>query len=210
MVSEKPIRVLLADDHVVVRMGLRSMVESDSALLVVGEAANGEEALERYRQLKPDVVLMDLRMPRVGGVEAISAICAEDPRANILVLTTYDGDESIYQALKSGAHGYLLKDVAKDEFIFAVKKVAQGEYYLPQAVAARLAKRVPAGDLSQREMDVLKLIVNGQSNKEIADSLGLSESTVKNHVNSILAKLHVKDRTQAATTALKRGMVTLD
>jgi two-component system, NarL family, response regulator len=210
MVNENPIRVLLADDHVVVRMGLRSMVESDSAMLVVGEAANGEEALEQYRQLKPDVVLMDLRMPRVGGVEAISAICAEDPRAHILVLTTYDGDESIYQALKSGAHGYLLKDVAKEEFILAVKKVAQGEYYLPQAVAARLAKRVSAGDLSQREMDVLKLIVNGQSNKEIADSLGLSESTVKNHVNSILAKLQVKDRTQAATTALKRGMVTLD
>jgi two-component system, NarL family, response regulator len=210
MVNENPIRVLLADDHVVVRMGLRSMVESDSAMLVVGEAANGEEALEQYRQLKPDVVLMDLRMPRVGGVEAITAICTEDPSAHILVLTTYDGDESIYQALKSGAHGYLLKDVAKDEFILAVKKVAQGEYYLPQAVAARLAKRVPAGELSQREMDVLKLIVDGQSNKEIADSLSLSESTVKNHVNSILAKLHVKDRTQAATTALKRGMVTLD
>ena len=210
MASEKPIRVLLADDHVVVRMGLRSMVESDSTMVVVGEAANGEEALERYRHLRPDVVLMDLRMPRVGGVEAISAICAADPRAHILVLTTYDGDESIYQALKSGAHGYLLKDVAKEEFLVAVKKVAQGEYYLPQEVAARLAKRVPAGELSQREMDVLKLIVNGQSNKEIADSLSLSESTVKNHVNSILAKLHVKDRTQAATTALKRGMVILD
>src|SRR5688500_18659247 len=132
MLSEKPIRVLLADDHVVVRMGLRSMVESDSTMVVVGEAANGEEALERYRHLRPDVVLMDLRMPRVGGVEAISAICAADPRAHILVLTTYDGDESIYQALKSGAHGYLLKDVAKEEFLLAVEKGQEREDELRQ------------------------------------------------------------------------------
>jgi two-component system, NarL family, response regulator len=210
MSAASPIKILLADDHVVVRMGLRSMIESEANMQVIAEAANGEEALDLYRKLKPDAVLMDLRMPRVGGVEAISAIRAHDPKAHILVLTTYDGDESIYQALKAGAQGYLLKDVTKEEFIVALRKVAEGEYYLPQEVAARLAKRVPDGELSQREMDVLKLIVQGQSNKEIADCLGLSESTVKNHVNSILSKLHVKDRTQAATTALKRGMVTLE
>jgi two-component system, NarL family, response regulator len=210
MNSASPINVLLVDDHVVVRMGLRSMIESEACMRVVGEAGNGEEALDLFRKLKPDVVLMDLRMPRVGGVEAITAIRAHDPKAHILVLTTYDGDESIYQALKAGAQGYLLKDVPKEEFIVALRKVAEGEYYLPQNVAARLAKRVPSGDLSPREMEVLRLIVQGHSNKEIADSLHLSESTVKNHVNSLFTKLQVKDRTQAATVALKRGMVMLD
>jgi two-component system, NarL family, response regulator len=210
MGPEKRIRVLIVDDHVVVRMGLRSMIESDPDMMVAGEASNGAEALELCQRLELDVLLMDLRMPRMGGVEATAAIHAHDPQSRVLVLTTYDGDESIYQALKAGARGYLLKDVTKEEFIAAVRKVAQGEYYLPQAVAARLAQRVPAGELSPREMDVLKLIVRGQSNKEIADCLRLSESTVKNHVNSLLSKLHVKDRTQAVTSALKRGMVTLD
>lgn len=210
MATDKRIRVLVVDDHVVVRMGLRSMIESDPGMQVAGEASNGVEALDLYKRLELDVVLMDLRMPRMGGVDATVAIHAHDPQSRILVLTTYDGDESIYKALKAGAKGYLLKDVTKEEFIAALRKVAQGEYYLPQAVAARLAQRVPAGELSQREMDVLKLIVQGLSNKEIADSLHLSESTVKNHVNSLLSKLHVKDRTQAVTTALKRGMVTLD
>ena len=210
MNTTSAIRILLADDHVVVRMGLRSMIESEPGMQVVAEAGNGEEALKQYGRVRPDLVLMDLRMPRVGGVEATSSIRAFDAKAHILILTTYDGDESIYQALKAGAQGYLLKDVTKDEFILALRKVAAGEYYLPQNVAARLAQRVPAGDLSQREMDVLKLIVEGQSNKEIAETLALSESTVKNHVNSILTKLHVKDRTQAATMALKRGMVNLD
>lgn len=206
----KPIRVLIADDHVVVRTGLRSMIESEPDMEVVGEASNGTEALELYKNVRLDLVLMDLRMPRMGGVEATAAICAHDPQAHILVLTTFDGDESIYQALKAGAQGYLLKDVTKDEFIVAIRKVARGEYYLPQAVAARLAQRVPSGDLSQREMEVLRLIVRGRSNKEIADDLHLSESTVKNHVNGLLSKLHVKDRTQAVTTALRRGLVTLD
>lgn len=191
-------------------MGLRSMIESEPDMEVAGEASNGTEALELYKKVRLDLVLMDLRMPRMGGVDATAAIHSHDPKSNILVLTTYDGDESIYQALKAGAKGYLLKDVTKDEFIAAIRKVAQGEYYLPQAVAARLAKRVPAGELSPREKEVLKLIVQGHSNKEIADALHLSESTVKNHVNSLLSKLHVKDRTQAVTTALKRGMVTLD
>jgi DNA-binding NarL/FixJ family response regulator len=210
MPATKPIGVLITDDHVVVRMGLRSMIESEPDMRVVGEASNGDEALELYRQTPPDLVLMDLRMPRMGGVEATVAIRAHDPHAHILVLTTYDGDESIYQALKAGAQGYLLKDVNRDEFLIALRKVAQGEFYIPQQVAARLAQRLPTGDLSHREMDVLKLIVRGLSNKEIADQLSISESTVKNHVNSLLGKLHVQDRTQAVTTALKRGIVTLE
>ena len=204
------IRVLLVDDHVVVRMGLRSMIESEPDMTVVGEASNGLEAVEKYREARAELVLMDLRMPRMGGVETTAAIRKQDPAARILVLTTYDGDENIYRALQAGALGYLLKDMPREDFVAAVHKVANGEYYIPQQVAARLAQRLPAEDLSQREMEVLKLIVAGRSNKEIADNLRLSESTVKNHVNGLLAKLHVQDRTQAVTTALKRGIVTLD
>jgi DNA-binding NarL/FixJ family response regulator len=208
--EKQRIRVLVVDDHVVVRMGLRSMIESEADMTVVGEASNGLEAVEKYRETRAELVLMDLRMPRMGGVETTAAIRREDPTARILVLTTYDGDENIYRALQAGALGYLLKDMPREEFVAAVHKVANGEYYIPQQVAARLAQRLPAADLSQREMDVLRLIVAGKSNKEIADNLRLSESTVKNHVNGLLAKLHVQDRTQAVTTALKRGIVTLD
>jgi len=204
------IRVLIVDDHLVVRMGLRSMIESTPDMTVDGEASNGLEALESYRSKPAELVLMDLRMPRMGGVEATAAIRKHDPLARILVLTTYDGDENIYRALQAGALGYLLKDMPKDDFVTAVHKVAGGEYYIPPQVAVRLAQRLPTTELSHREMDVLKLIVKGHSNKEIADRLGLSESTVKNHVNGLLGKLHVQDRTQAVTTALKRGIVTLD
>lgn len=204
------IRVLLVDDHVVVRMGLRSMIESEPDMSVVAEASNGLEAVEKYREAGAELVLMDLRMPRMGGVETTAAIRRQDPAARILVLTTYDGDENIYRALQAGALGYLLKDMPREDIVAAVHKVANGEYYIPQQVAARLAQRLPAEDLSQREMDVLRLIVQGRSNKEIADKLGLSESTVKNHVNGLLSKLHVQDRTQAVMTALKRGIVTVD
>jgi two-component system NarL family response regulator len=210
MQKTESIRVLIVDDHVVVRMGLRSMIDSESDMTVVGEASNGEEAVQEYRNFPAQVVLMDLRMPRMGGVEATTAIKAFDSQAHILVLTTYDGDENIYRALQAGAKGYLLKDVPKDEFLNAIRTVAKGEYVIPPIVAARLAQRLPTDHLSQREMDVLKLIVRGRSNKEIGADLHVTESTVKNHVNSLLAKLHVQDRTQAVTTALKRGIVTLD
>ena len=210
MQKTESIRVLIVDDHVVVRMGLRSMIDSESDMTVMGEASNGEEAVQEYRNSPAQVVLMDLRMPRMGGVEATTAIKAFDSQAHILVLTTYDGDENIYRALQAGAKGYLLKDVPKDEFLNAIRTVAKGEYVIPPIVAARLAQRLPTDHLSQREMDVLKLIVRGRSNKEIGADLHVTESTVKNHVNSLLAKLHVQDRTQAVTTALKRGIVTLD
>jgi len=186
------------------------MIDSESDMTVMGEASNGEEAVQEYRNSPAQVVLMDLRMPRMGGVEATTAIKAFDSQAHILVLTTYDGDENIYRALQAGAKGYLLKDVPKDEFLNAIRTVAKGEYVIPPIVAARLAQRLPTDHLSQREMDVLKLIVRGRSNKEIGADLHVTESTVKNHVNSLLAKLHVQDRTQAVTTALKRGIVTLD
>jgi DNA-binding NarL/FixJ family response regulator len=204
-----PIRLLIVDDHLVVRIGLRSMIDSQPDMEVVGEAADGCEALQRYRDKRPDVVLLDLRMPQLNGVEATAAIRKESPEALIIVLTTYDGDENIYRALQAGARAYLLKDIPRDEFLRAIRAVRSGEYCIPPAVAARLAHRLPHDELSTRELEVLKLIVEGMSNKEIASMLAITESTVKNHVNSILAKLRVKDRTQAATTALRRGIVVL-
>lgn len=208
--SAATIRILIADDHLVVRMGLRSMIETQPDMKVIGEAANGEEAIRVFGELRPDVVLMDLRMPRLNGVDATRTIREVDPEARIIILTTYDGDENIYRALQIGARAYLLKDIHRDEFLRSVRAVHRGEYCLAPAVAARLAQRVPCVDLSSREVEVLKLIVEGRSNKEIASALAVTESTIKNHVNSILNKLNVRDRTQAATTALRRGIVTLD
>ena len=149
-------------------------------------------------------------MPKMNGLEATSAIRSEFPEAMIIVLTTYDGDENIYRALQVGARAYLLKDVPRDEFLNALRLVASGQFCIPPSVAVRLAQRIPASELSSREVEVLKLIVEGMSNKEIASALTISESTVKHHVNSLLAKMRVNDRTQAATTALRRGIVTLD
>jgi DNA-binding NarL/FixJ family response regulator len=210
MEKTNPIRLLVVDDHLVVRMGLRSMIDSQPDMEVVGEAADGFEALQCYRDKRPDVVLLDLRMPQLNGVEATTAIRKESPEALIIVLTTYDGDENIYRALQAGARAYLLKDIPREEFLQAIRAVHSGQYCIPPAVAVRLAQRLPHEELSTRELEVLKLISEGMSNKEIASMLMITESTVKNHVNSILAKLRVKDRTQAATTALRRGIVTLD
>jgi DNA-binding NarL/FixJ family response regulator len=206
----KPIRLLIADDHLVVRMGMRSMIDTQSDMSVVAEAAHGREAVELFRQHNPDIALMDLRMPVMGGVEATIAIREEFREARIIVLTTYDGDENIYRALQAGARAYLLKDIPREEFLDAVRAVHSGQYCIPSAVATRLARRLPLSELSARELEVLRLIVQGMSNKEIGSALSITESTVKNHVNSILSKLNVNDRTQAATTALRRGIVMLD
>jgi len=210
MSAKQRIRIMMVDDHLVVRMGLRSMIDTQEDMVVVGEAANGRETLEVFRKVSPDIVLMDLRMPNLGGVEATAAICRQFSGARVIVLTTYDGDENIYRALQAGARAYLLKDIPREEFLGAIRAVHAGQYCIPPGVAARLAQRVPSTELSTREVEVLRLIVEGLSNKEIASSLSISESTVKNHVNSILGKLKAKDRTQAATTALRRGIVTLD
>ena len=210
MVEANPIRLLIVDDHLVVRIGLRSMIDSQPDMEVVAEAANGIEAIQLYREHQPDLVLLDLRMPQLNGVEATVAIREQFPEALIIVLTTYDGDENIYRALQAGARAYLLKDIPRDEFLQAVRSVRSGQYCIPPAIGARLAKRMPQEELSTRELEVLKRIVEGMSNKEIGSKLAITESTVKNHVNSILSKLKVKDRTQAATTALRRGIVTLD
>jgi two-component system NarL family response regulator len=205
-----PIRVLIADDHAIVREGLAALIARRQDMEVVAEAENGESAVELARQHRPDVILMDLRMPRLGGVEALAAIRAEQPGARVIVLTTFDGDEDIYRALQAGAQAYLLKDTPRDELLDAIRAVHQGLKRIPPEVAAKLAERLTAPELSPRELDVLRLVALGQSNKEIAAALHIAEGTVKLHVNNLMGKLGVSGRTQAVTEALRRGLVRLD
>jgi two-component system NarL family response regulator len=204
------IRILVADDNFLVRLGLGAVLNAQSGMTVVAEAGNGRQAVELFRQHTPDIVLMDLRMPLMTGVEATKAIRSEYPGARIIVLTTYDGDEDIYRALQAGARAYLLKDVLREDLLAAIRAVHAGQRHIPPAVAARLAERLPLSDLTARELEVLKLIVKGMSNSEIGAALTISTGTVKIHVNNILSKLGVSDRTQATTTALQRGIVHLD
>lgn len=207
--SRPKIRLLLVDDHLVVRIGLRSLLEVQPDLQIVGEAAGGVAAVAAFAKLQPDVTLMDLRMPDMNGAEAIAAIRRQNPNARVLVLTTYDYDEDVYRALEAGAAGYLVKNTDSGPLLDLIRGIHAGTYRLPQAVADRLAQRRAAPELTPRELEVLVLIVKGQSNKEIGATLSLAENTVKNHVKMILEKLRVADRTQAATTALQRGLARL-
>ena len=200
---------MVIDDQAVVRQGFVALINTVSDMVVVAEGTNGQQALELYRRHRPDVTLMDLRMPQMGGVEAIIAIRKEFPDARLIILTTYDGDEDIYRSLQAGAQGYLLKDMFFEELEDAIRKVHSGSRRIPAQVAARLAERMGSSDLTGREMEVLEQIVAGNNNKAIANRLNISEATVKSHINSILSKLGVSDRTQAATTALQRGLVHL-
>lgn len=204
------IRVLVVEDHNVVRQGLVALLNVVEGLTVVGEAADGMEAIEQFRKHQPDVTLMDLRLPRMGGVEAIQHIRQETPQARVIVLTTYDGDEDIYRALKAGARAYLLKGMTSEDLVTTIRAVHAGKSHIPPAIAERLAERMGSEDLTPREFEVLKEIVNGNSNKEIASALNVSEATVKTHINSLLGKLGVTDRTQAATAAIQRGIVPLE
>jgi two-component system NarL family response regulator len=208
-VSADSIRIIVVDDQAVVRQGFVSLINTVPGMTVIAEGINGQQAVELYRKHRPDVVLMDLRMPVMGGVEAITAIRREFPSARVIVLTTYDGDEDIYRSLQAGAQGYLLKDMFFDELEDAIRTVHAGGRRIPGVVAERLAGRVGGSELTGRELEVLEQIVRGRSNKEIAAALSISEATVKSHVNNILSKLGVDDRTQAATTALQRGIVHL-
>jgi two-component system NarL family response regulator len=202
------IRLLIVDDHPIVRDGLVAILhEGEPDLEVVGEAGDGKEAVTAWRNLRPTVTIMDLQLPGMTGVEAIQAIRQEDPAALILVLTTFDGDADIQRALEAGARGYLLKSVRRAILIEAVRAVAQGERYLPPTTAARLVEAMEAERLTAREFDVLRLLAQGERNREIADTLGLAEPTVKIHVNNLLRKLQAKDRTEAAVIALKRGLI---
>jgi two-component system, NarL family, response regulator len=209
MPESKEIKILIADDHFVVRSGLAAMVEAQQDMTVVAEAANGLEAVIKYQEMRPDVVLMDLQMPEVDGATAIKSIKNDFPKAKIIVLTTYDGDEDIFRALKVGAAGYLLKDAERSEILSAIRTVNSGQKYLNPNVALKLAERVQGNDLTNRELEILQGILDGQSNKEIGSELHISEGTVKNHINSILGKLNVADRTQAALTAIRRGLLRL-
>lgn len=204
-----PIRILVADDHNVVRQGLVALIKTVSDMTVVAEAADGQQAVELFRKHQPDVTIMDLRLPVMSGVDAITQIRRDFPSARILVLTTFDGDENIFRALQAGAKGYLLKDMFGDELMEAIRAVHAGKTRIPAPIAQRLAERMGGPSLTNRELEVLKLIVAGKSNKDIGNELSISEATVKTHINNLLSKLGVSDRTQAATTALQRGIVEL-
>lgn len=205
--GQNAIRVMLVEDHHVVRAGIAAIIDRQSDMSVVSEAATGEQSVESFAKHRPDVTLMDLRLPGMGGIDAIRGIRKQFPEARIVVLTTYDGDEDIYRALEAGAWTYLIKDVFREELLETIRAVHRGERPLPSPVASRLAERLPRSGLSQRELEVLSLIVKGKSNKEIGESLFITEGTVKGHVNHLLNKLGVSDRTQAVTAALKRGIV---
>lgn len=209
-IAAKPVRLLIVDDHHIVRQGLVALLATVPEMQVVAEASDGQQALTLFRQHQPDVTLMDLRMNAMNGVETTRAIRAEFPNARIIVLTTFDGDEDIYRALQAGARGYLLKGMDTEELLSAIRTVHSGKSRIPAPVAERLAERMNTPTLTERETEVLGLIVGGNSNKEIAAALFISEATVKTHINSLLSKLGVTDRTQAATTALQRGIVHLD
>lgn len=204
------IRLLVVDDHAVVRGGLVALLGTVDDMEVVAEAADGREAVDQYARQQPDVVLMDLRLGTMGGVEATQRIRATWPQARIIVLTTFDGDEDIYKAIQAGAKAYLLKGMSVEELISTIRAVHQGRVRIPPAIAEKLAGRMAGPQLTVREQEVLQLIVRGRSNKEIGSELSISEATVKSHINSLLAKLGVSDRTGASTAAIQRGIVHID
>jgi two-component system, NarL family, response regulator LiaR len=213
-----PIRILLTDDHVVVRRGTQALLATEPEIQVVGEAKNGEEAIAKAQQLHPDVILMDLEMPVMDGIEAIRRITASQSDARILVLTSFATDDKVFPAIKAGALGYLLKDSSPDELVRAIRQVYRGESSLHPTIARKLlqemsrpSQKPPTDDpLTEREVEVLKLVAQGNSNQEIADQLVISEATVRTHVSNILSKLHLASRTQAALYALKEGLASLD
>jgi DNA-binding NarL/FixJ family response regulator len=210
MKKARPISVLCVDDHPVVREGLLAIIATQSDMKAVDEAENGETAVAKYRQLRPDVVLMDLRMPGLGGAEAIVRIREEFPAARIIVLTTYEGDEDIYRALQAGAQAYLLKSMVRRELLQTIREVHAGQRCIPGPVAARLAEHTPHVSLSGRELEVLNHIAKGLRNKEIGAILDIAEDTVKIHVKNIFTKLNVIDRTQAVVMASHRGIIHLE
>jgi len=203
------IRILLVEDHQVVRQWLVALLSATDDLEVVGSVGDGLEAVQVFRKTRPDVTLMDLQMPKQGGVETIKQIRAEFPEARFIVLTTFDGDEDIYRALQAGARAYLLKGMPLDELLTTIQQVHAGKLHIPSSVAEKLAERVTGQELTERELSVLERIVAGRANKDISADLFISEATVKTHINRLLGKLGVTDRTQAATVAIKRGLVSI-
>lgn len=210
MTNSKPIRILVVDDHFMVRMGLSASLNVEPDMEVVAEAGNGEEALQAYRKHRPNLVLMDLRLPGMSGTDCTAAMIHEFPDASILMLSTHSGEEEIYRAMHAGARGYIVKSIIREELLRAVREVHQGRQYVDPLVASHLAERRSHRSLSGREVEVLRMVAKGLGNKEIASALNIAEVTVKLHVSHVLEKLGVKDRTQASTVALQRGIISLE
>src|ERR1700704_1270556 len=210
MRNSKPIRILVVDDHFMVRMGLSASLNVEPDMEVVAEAANGEAALEAYREHRPSVVMMDIRLPGMSGTDCTLSILHEFPDAHVIMLSTHSGEEEIYRAMQAGARGYIVKSILREELLRAVREVHQGRGYVDPIVASHLAERQSHRSLSGREVEVLRMVAKGLGNKEIASALKIAEVTVKLHVSHVLEKLSVKDRTQAATVALQRGIISLD
>src|SRR6201997_3577318 len=207
--SAQPIRVLAVDDHPLLREGIATLLAAQPDMKLVAEASNGREAIEQYRSHRPDVILMDLQMPKMNGVDAMIAICSEFPAARVIVLTTYTGDVQVMRALRAGARGYLLKNLLRKELLDTIRAVHAGQKRIPPAVASQLAEHATDETLSAREIEVLRLVAGGNANKEIAAQLSITEETVKGHIKNILAKLGANDRTHAVTIGLKRGIIDL-
>jgi two-component system NarL family response regulator len=210
MKKKNPIRLLVVDDHPAFRAGLTALIESEQDMTVIAECGDGREAVNLYRRDKPDIVLMDLRLPGFSGVEAIIALRKEFQACRVIVVTTYDADEDVYRAIQSGAQSYLLKDMSKEEIVRTIRAVHDGQQPLSALVAKRLATRMQREELNPRELQALHLLVKGRSNKEIAALLFISEETVKSHLKNLFHKLDVQDRTEAAITAIRLGIVHLD
>lgn len=207
--SNSPIRILVVDDHAMLREGVAAMVAMEGDMELAGEASDGVTAIAAFERLRPDIVMLDLQMPRMGGLEVLVALRALDPAARVIVLTTYDGDVQALRALKAGASGYLLKTSLRKELIDAVRAVHAGRRYILAEVAHDIALHATEDSLTQREIDILEQVAKGQSNKTVARAFGLSEDTIKAHLRSVFSKLHVRDRTEAVTVALKRGILML-
>jgi two-component system, NarL family, response regulator len=207
MENRAKIGVLVVDDHPIVRVGIAAIINARPDMATVAQCGTGEEAIELFEQHRPDITLMDLRLPKMSGVDAIRNIRLRHPKACFVVLTTYEGDEDIYQAIEAGARAYVIKGMPHEALIDALRRVHAGGRFLPPTVSRALAARTPDSDLSSREREVLSLLARGETNKEIAGHLGITEATVKCHVSVILMRLQVSDRTQAVVTALQRGLV---
>jgi two-component system, NarL family, response regulator len=206
MIAGQKISVLVVDDHPIMRLGVTAIINAQRDMRVCAQAGSGEEAVKMFKKYLPDVTLMDLRLPGMSGLEALRAIRQDDPQARCIVLTTYEGDEDIHQALAAGAMGYIIKGMSHDTLVDALRRVQAGMRFVPPPIARSLADRSPNSDLSPREREVLSPVVHGKSNKEIGTTLGITEATVKCHVSVILARLEVNDRTQAVVVALQRGL----
>lgn len=204
------IRVLIVDDHIVVRLGLRTLIQSQSDMELAGDAGNGPDALALLEKAHPDIVLLDLRMPDWGGVEVARRMRSLDTGARILILSSFGSEEEIYQALQAGAAGYILKHEGSDELLSAIRQIHAGGSWIPPAIAAQYTERTQRAELTPREMQILKCIFQGQTNKEIAFQLSVAENTVKNHINNLMVKLGAKDRTHATHLALTRGLLSID